>query len=74
MCGLITLGTLIVMLNSELPDTKVIQDIELKIPLRVYTSEGLLISEFGDERRNPVEIKDKRFDSGNSTKRHLKQL
>lgn len=46
------------MLNSELPDTKVIQDIELKIPLRVYTSEGLLISEFGDERRNPVEIKD----------------
>lgn len=52
----IIVGSLVLLLNQELPDDQTIQNIELKIPLRVYTSEGLLISEFGDERRNPLEI------------------
>lgn len=58
MSGFIIIGSLILQLESELPDTETIRNIELKIPLRVYTSEGLLISEFGDERRNPVDIDD----------------
>ena len=58
MSGLITLGSLILLLNNELPTEQTIKDINLKIPLRVYSSEGLLISEFGDERRKPLDIKE----------------
>ena len=58
MSAFIIFGCLVLLLDSELPDDETIQNIELKIPLRVYTSEGLLISEFGDERRNPLEIND----------------
>jgi len=49
-------GSLVLQLNAELPNEQTIRDIKLKIPLRVYTSEGLLISEFGNERRNPLDI------------------
>ena len=31
---------------------------ELTIPLRVYTIDGRLIAEFGDQRRNPVPIEE----------------
>jgi len=58
MVAFITVGFLAVGLNSELPNAQKIKNIELKVPLRIYSSEGLLISEFGDERRKPVDIKD----------------
>jgi len=56
MAAFLIAGFLAAQLNNELPDTDSIKNIELKIPLRIYTSEGLLISEFGDERRKPLEI------------------
>ena len=56
MSAFLIVGSLILQLNNKLPDEQTIREIQLKIPLRVYTSEGLLISEFGDERRNPLEI------------------
>lgn len=45
-------------LNPKLPQIDVLQDIQLQEPLRVYTKEGLLISEYGDKRRIPLEIQD----------------
>lgn len=58
MIGLITAGFLIVQFARELPDASQIQGLELKVPLRVYSAEKLLISEFGDERRKPLAYAD----------------
>ncbi|NND82597.1 MAG: penicillin-binding protein 1A [Gammaproteobacteria bacterium] len=57
-CGLLIAGFLILHTSASLPDASSIKGVELKIPLRVYSSEGLLISEFGNERRRPVSIED----------------
>ena len=42
----------------DLPNLDALVDYRPKIPLRVYSSEGVLIGEFGQERREFVAIKD----------------
>jgi len=42
----------------DLPDLSAMVDYKPKIPLRVYTSDGVLIGEFGQERREFVAIKE----------------
>ncbi len=42
----------------DLPDLDALVDYRPKIPLRVYTSDGVLIGEFGQERREFIAIKD----------------
>ena len=42
----------------DLPNLDALVDYRPKIPLRVYTSDGVLIGEFGQERRDFVAIKD----------------
>ncbi|MGA0570209.1 penicillin-binding protein 1A [Variovorax sp. VNK109] len=42
----------------NLPDISDLQDYRPKLPLRVYSSEGTLIGEFGEERRNLMPIGD----------------
>ncbi|EPC01705.1 penicillin-binding protein 1A [Litchfieldella anticariensis FP35 = DSM 16096] len=37
-----------------LPDVRQLQDFELHTPLRIFTRDGKLIGEFGEERRMPV--------------------
>ncbi len=41
-----------------LPSLEVLTDYQPKIPLRVYSSEGILLGEFGEERRALVKIGD----------------
>lgn len=43
-------------LDSQLPDVAALRDVQLPIPLRVYSSDGQLMAEFGELRRNPVAI------------------
>jgi penicillin-binding protein 1A len=43
-------------LYPKLPDLESLKDYKPKVPLRVYTSDNVLIGEFGEERRNPVSI------------------
>ncbi len=38
----------------ELPPAETIRDIPLQVPMRVFSRDGLLITEFGDQRRIPV--------------------
>ena len=40
----------------SLPSLEMLTDYQPKIPLRVYTADGYLIGEFGEERRNLVKI------------------
>ncbi len=42
----------------KLPSLETITDYHPKIPLRVYSADGFLIGEFGEERRNFVRIED----------------
>jgi len=42
----------------NLPDVSALSDYRPILPLRVYSSDGLLIGEFGEERRNLTRLKD----------------
>ncbi len=44
--------------SPGLPDVRQLQDFELHTPLRIFTSDGKLIGEFGEERRMPVDFGD----------------
>lgn len=48
----------IVLLYPSLPSVEVLTDYRPKIPLRVYTADGDLIGEFGEEKRAVVGIKE----------------
>jgi penicillin-binding protein 1A len=43
---------------SELPSIDTLRDVQLQVPLRVYTRDRRLLAEFGEKRRNPVRIED----------------
>lgn len=42
----------------QLPPTTRLQDVHFQTPLKVYTSDGSLIAEFGEKHRTPVSIQD----------------
>ncbi|MGH8756312.1 MAG: transglycosylase domain-containing protein, partial [Burkholderiales bacterium] len=59
--GVGLLGALLIVFAAiiaypSLPSLDMLTDYQPKIPLRVYTSDGYLIGEFGEERRNLVKI------------------
>ncbi|MFN7834195.1 MAG: penicillin-binding protein 1A [Burkholderiaceae bacterium] len=55
-CGLLILGVALTLIYPHLPSLESLTDYRPKVPLRVYTEDGELIGEFGEERRNPVRI------------------
>lgn len=42
----------------QLPSTDTLRDVELQVPMRVYTREGTLITSFGEQQRTPVRFDD----------------
>lgn len=42
----------------DLPDVNSLKTVQLQTPLRIYSSDGKLISQFGEKRRVPVEFED----------------
>ncbi|MEZ5701803.1 MAG: penicillin-binding protein 1A [Burkholderiaceae bacterium] len=55
---LLGVGIALAVAYPNLPDVTDLADYRPKLPLRVYTSDGVLISEFGEERRNLLPFKD----------------
>ncbi|MFZ5583831.1 MAG: penicillin-binding protein 1A [Pseudomonadota bacterium] len=51
-------GMVLILAYPNLPSLEVLTDYRPKIPLRVYSSDGALIGEFGEERRALVRIQD----------------
>ena len=43
-------------LKPDLPDVETLRDIQLQVPLRVFSSDGKLLGIFGEKRRIPVKI------------------
>jgi len=54
--GILLAGFAALVIYSNLPSLETLTDYRPKIPLRIYSDEGLLIGEFGAERRNVVTI------------------
>lgn len=42
----------------DLPDVTTLKDIQLQTPLRIYSSDGKLISQFGEKRRIPLRLEE----------------
>jgi len=53
---LILVGLATILVYPTLPSLEVLTDYHPKIPLRVYSAEGAVIGEFGEERRRLVKI------------------
>jgi penicillin-binding protein 1A len=56
--GLLVLGLVVVLAYPNLPSLDGLTVYQPKIPLRIYTADGVLIGEFGEERRAIVGIAD----------------
>jgi penicillin-binding protein 1A len=55
--GLIGAGSLYgiyLYLEPKLPSIETLKDVQLQVPLRIYSSDGLLIAEYGEKRREPL--------------------
>jgi penicillin-binding protein 1A len=53
---LILLSSLNIYIESKLPDENKIRDIELQVPLKIYTEDRKLIGEFGEKRRTALDF------------------
>ena len=56
--GIALLAIIVVLAYPQLPSIEVLTDYQPKIPLRIYTADGHLIGEFGEERRALVRIQE----------------
>ena len=54
--GIAAVAVVTLVLLPTLPPIQDLADAELKVPLRVYTADGELIAEFGEEKRIPVKF------------------
>src|SRR5450830_1681924 len=56
--AVLVLGFVVTLAYPKLPDLDSLTDYRPKIPLRVFSADGVLIGEFGEERRSLVHIQD----------------
>jgi penicillin-binding protein 1A len=56
--GALIVGYALVVMEPNLPSLNALIDYRPKVPLRVYTSDHVLIGEFGEERRSLVRFQD----------------
>ena len=54
--GISVLGIVFLRASLYLPDISTLTDYQPHIPLRIYSAEGNLIAEYGEERRQPVSL------------------
>ncbi len=55
---ILTAITTYYVLSPSLPPAETIKQIQLQVPLRIFSSEGQLLAEFGDKRRSPLAYRD----------------
>ncbi|MCK5665835.1 MAG: transglycosylase domain-containing protein, partial [Thiotrichaceae bacterium] len=56
--SVITITTIYYYLEPQLPEVDILKDVQLQVPLRVYSAEKLLIAEFGEMKREPALYRD----------------
>lgn len=56
LCGMFSLIGLYLYIRPSLPDINTLKDVRLQTPMRVYSADGQLISQFGEKRRIPLTL------------------
>ena len=56
--GVVGAAGLYFYLAPQLPSIEGLSDVKLQVPLRIYSSDGSLLGEFGEKRRSPRELDD----------------
>ena len=56
--GVVVLAAAYLYIAPDLPPIERLKDVQLQVPLRIYTGNGELIAEFGEQRRKPVHYDD----------------
>ena len=56
--SIFTIGAGYLFIKPSLPEINLVDEDVLQIPLKVYTSDGVLIGEFGDQKRRTIEYKE----------------
>jgi penicillin-binding protein 1A len=56
--GFCAIAVIILYTNAQLPTVNVLEDIQLQVPLKIYTADGKLIGEYGEKRRTPIAIQE----------------
>ena len=51
---IVCFSVLYLYLESQLPNVDSLKTVQLQVPLRIYTQEGMLIQEYGEKRRIPL--------------------
>lgn len=46
----------IIHIEANLPPVAMLRDVQLQVPLKVYSADGKLIAEYGDKRRSPLSL------------------
>ena len=54
--GISAVAVTYLVLEPDLPDVETLRDVQLQVPLRVFSEDGKLIGIFGEKRRIPVEV------------------
>jgi penicillin-binding protein 1A len=54
--GVLGVGVAWLLYGRDLPDVETLRDVQLQVPLRVFTADRRLIGVFGEKRRIPVSI------------------
>jgi penicillin-binding protein 1A len=54
----LALGMSVILASERLPSMEALTDYRPKVPLRIYTADGVLIGEFGEERRSVIKLDD----------------
>ena len=56
--GILTTLSVYLYLKPNLPEISLVDQSQLQIPLKIYTSDGVLIGEFGEKKRRPISFDD----------------
>lgn len=56
LCGTFSLIGLYLYIRPSLPDINTLKDVRLQTPMRVYSADGQLVSQFGEKRRIPLTL------------------
>ncbi len=56
--GVLVLSGFYLYMRNDLPSVEVLKDVKFQTPMQIYSSEGNLISQFGEKRRIPVKLED----------------
>lgn len=54
--GISAVILLVVHLEANLPSVDVLKEVQLQVPLKIYSSDGKLLAEYGDKRRSPLTL------------------